>query len=112
VKTLAFAFVVFAFALMEAPIVFGTFSFLPFFGFTSAQSISVTITLNPSPTSIPVNSSNYFTISYTQSGTPKSVQYTGSPVTIQADANSVVTISATSSQSGTSEEWCFSISSM
>ncbi|PSO02479.1 hypothetical protein B9Q10_01270 [Candidatus Marsarchaeota G2 archaeon ECH_B_SAG-E12] len=72
----------------------------------------MTITLNPSPTSIPVNSSNYFTISYTQSGTTKSVQYTGSPVTIQADANSVLTISATSSQSGTSEEWCFSISSM
>ncbi|HMD79601.1 MAG TPA: hypothetical protein VKF39_06440 [Nitrososphaerales archaeon] len=66
---------------------------------------SLTITLLPVGRSIPVNSTNYFTISYTLQGQPFVFDYVGASTTFVTDAGTNVTISPQTTQSTSREMW-------
>ena len=76
----------------------------------STTKVPVSLTLTADSQSAPVGASNYFTVTYTYSGTSTSVNYVGSPLSFQADANTNVQISATTSGSSSGDSWCLSFS--
>jgi hypothetical protein len=71
------------------------------------SSVNLSIILFPDKYSTSVNSNNYFTVNYIYQGSENSIKYTGSEITITANAGSAVTISSTSSSSSSSIEWIF-----
>jgi len=76
----------------------------------SAQSTSLTLTLLPASGSNPVSTTNYFTVVYTAgNGSVVTAKYTGTPLTLNVSGKPV-NISAASSGSGSSEEWCLAMS--
>src|SRR5579875_1597859 len=77
-----------------------------------AGGTTVSLTLTPAPGSNPVSQTNYFTVSYTNSsGVSSTAKYTGSPLTLQIQPGSTVSISPTSSSSTATEMWCLAITS-
>lgn len=73
---------------------------------------TVTFTLNllRGQGAMSLSSSNVFTITYTQDGAPANLTLGGGSASIQADLQTIVKISAASSESGSTEEWCLQIS--
>ena len=72
--------------------------------------VTVSLTLNADSSSTAVSATNYFTVSYTSGGSAQTAQYTGTPLSFQADANTNVEVSATTSASSSTEQWCLSFS--
>lgn len=76
-----------------------------------AQSSGVTLTLLPASGSNPVSATNYFLVTYTAAnGSVVTTKYTGTQLTLNAESGKPINISATSSGSGSSEEWCLAVS--
>ncbi|PSN89735.1 hypothetical protein B9Q03_08345 [Candidatus Marsarchaeota G2 archaeon OSP_D] len=86
---------------------------LPALGVAAAASgTTVTLTLTPAAGSNPVSQTNYFTVTYTNSsGASSTAKYTGSPLTLQIQPGSTVSISPTSSSSTPTEMWCLATTS-
>ncbi|HXW36753.1 MAG TPA: hypothetical protein VEJ36_02475 [Nitrososphaerales archaeon] len=80
---------------------------------TTAGEVEVSITLDQFDSyGTALSASNYFTVTYTQGGVPGQVaEEQGGLLTISVDQNTMVSISATSSGSGASQQWCLSLSS-
>ncbi|MDG6982745.1 MAG: hypothetical protein JRM74_04750 [Nitrososphaerota archaeon] len=76
----------------------------------STTKVSVSLTLSPDSQSSAVGASNYFTVTYTYSGSTTTVDYVGSTLSFQADANTNVQISGTTSGSTSGDQWCLSFS--
>jgi hypothetical protein len=68
--------------------------------------VTVSITLTPVTGSFAISGTNYFTITYSQNGQQVTAQQTGGTLALSVDPSSQITISGTSSQSSSSEEWC------
>jgi len=74
---------------------------------TLSPQVSVAITLTPSPGTIsPIGATNYFSVTYTSGGTVSTVSQVGGTLDLKVDASTTVTVAATSSGSGATEEWC------
>ncbi len=70
-----------------------------------------TVSLVPSGESTPLNANNFFQLSYAIGKQLVAVQYISGEVTIHADQNTSLSISAMSSKSNLgSEKWCFDAS--
>jgi len=81
----------------------------PFVSAVAASNVS--IVLKPAAGSVPVGTSNYFAVTYTNSsGVVSTAKYVGGTLTLSTEASTSVVISAESSASTSSEEWCFSYS--
>ncbi len=72
--------------------------------------VPVSLTLSPDSMTPALNSTNFFTVTYTYSGASTTVDYVGTPLSFSADANTNVQVSAQSSLSSSSEAWCLSYS--
>jgi len=78
---------------------------------SAAPGSNVSIVLKPAAGSVSVSTSNYFTVTYTNSsGVLSTAKYVGGTLALSTEASTSVTISAESSGSTSSEEWCFSYS--
>lgn len=77
-------------------------------GILTNNTVPVSINLTPDASSNSISATNYFSVSYTSNGSPATAEATGSSLAIQADPNTLVTISGVSSSSNqNAEEWCF-----
>ncbi len=76
----------------------------------STTKVTVSLTLTADAQSAPVGASNFFTVTYTYSGLSTTADYVGSPLSFQADANTNVQISGTTSASTSGDQWCLSFS--
>ncbi|MDG6988710.1 MAG: hypothetical protein JRN21_05215 [Nitrososphaerota archaeon] len=72
--------------------------------------VPVSLTLSPDSMTSALNATNFFTVTYTYSGAPTTVDYVGAPLSFSADAGTNVQVSAESSLSTSSEAWCLSYS--
>ncbi len=74
-----------------------------------AQTTSTTsITLLPAGQSTPLSASNQFAVTYTSGGTTRTAYAQGGTLTLNADANTDIALSGTSTASTASERWVFS----
>lgn len=67
--------------------------------------LSTTITLTPSINAIPLSENNFFTVSYILNGRSRTTYTQGGLLSIDADNNTSIRISGTSSGSSSSESW-------
>ncbi len=76
---------------------------------SAAGTTTFVFELTPAPGSVPVNVTNYFTISYTDStGGAAIAKYNGTvvPLSLTVETGSTVNISAETSDSGSKQVWC------
>jgi hypothetical protein len=66
-----------------------------------------TVTLLPSGTSTPLNSTNRFAINYTVNGTPATTYASNGTLTLTIDSNTNLTVAGTSTGSNAQEKWVF-----